>query len=105
MSIKTIKWIYSIFLFRKKYFRPFFFESIALLKAIINGTYTKYAYSNFILIFLCIGYLFSILDFIPDFIPFAGWVDDGLVLYFGFKLLKREITRYQSWRKEQLLML
>jgi uncharacterized membrane protein YkvA (DUF1232 family) len=35
------------------------------------------------------GYLFSPIQLIPNFIPVIGFLDDGLVLFFGVKLLQK----------------
>jgi uncharacterized membrane protein YkvA (DUF1232 family) len=36
-----------------------------------------------------VGYVFSPIQLIPNFIPVVGWLDDAAVLYAGMRLLKR----------------
>src|SRR5436190_18326343 len=38
---------------------------------------------NALLAVLAVAYAISPVDVIPDFIPIVGWLDDGLVLWFG----------------------
>ncbi len=38
---------------------------------------------------LIIGYVISSIDIIPDFIPFAGWMDDLIVVPLGLALLRK----------------
>jgi uncharacterized membrane protein YkvA (DUF1232 family) len=37
-------------------------------------------------------------DFIPDYIPVLGWIDDGLVLYLVLKRLVKETQRYNRFK-------
>lgn len=46
-------------------------------------------------------YIISPIDFIPDFIPVAGWADDGTILYLVIKQLKKEAERYTTMQNRQ----
>jgi uncharacterized membrane protein YkvA (DUF1232 family) len=46
-------------------------------------------------------YIANPLDFIPDFIPFIGRLDDSLVLGYFTKQLNVEIQRFMAWEVEQ----
>jgi len=46
-------------------------------------------------------YIISPIDFIPDFIPVAGWADDGTILYLVIKQLKKEAERYATMQNRQ----
>lgn len=39
-------------------------------------------------------YILSPIDFLPDFLPILGWVDDGIIFYFLLKRLMTELNRY-----------
>ena len=44
------------------------------------------------------------LDFIPDTIPGAGYIDDALVVTACLKLIKSDVDEYQKYRKEKGLI-
>ena len=43
-------------------------------------------------------YLASPIDIVPDIIPFAGWIDDILVVTAVVRLARFDIERYRRWR-------
>ena len=45
---------------------------------------------SFIVFFLSILYIISPIDFIPDFIPIVGWIDDLIVLFIGVLPMLRQ---------------
>lgn len=49
-------------------------------------------------------YIANPLDFIPDFIPVIGKLDDRLVLGYFTKQLNLEIQRFMAWEVEQGLV-
>jgi len=68
-----------------------------LVKAVINGKYKAVKKRNFLKIAFGFLYLFSVIDFVPDFIPFIGWVDDVAVLFIIYRSLKGEIENFKKW--------
>jgi uncharacterized membrane protein YkvA (DUF1232 family) len=72
-----------------------------LVKAVINGEYKTVKKRNFLKVALGFLYLFSAVDFVPDFIPFIGWVDDVAVLFIIYRSLKGEIESFKQWEKTQ----
>jgi uncharacterized membrane protein YkvA (DUF1232 family) len=68
-----------------------------LVKSFINGEYRAVKKRNFLKIALGFLYLFSSIDFVPDFIPFIGWVDDVAILFVIYRSLKGEIDAYKKW--------
>jgi uncharacterized membrane protein YkvA (DUF1232 family) len=81
------------------------FNDVAALKrlveAIVNGKYKTVKKRNFLKVALGFLYLFSAVDFVPDFIPFIGWVDDVAVLFIIYRSLKGEIERFKAWEQTQ----
>ncbi len=46
-------------------------------------------FHKFLLLLLGVAYLISPVDLIPEFLlPFLGWVDDGVILYAIYHLLR-----------------
>ena len=45
-------------------------------------------------------YILFPFDFIPDWIPVVGWLDDGAIFYFLVKRLIGELDRYQQSRTQ-----
>ena len=49
---------------------------------------------------LGIAYLVSPIDIVPDVIPFAGWIDDLVVVTAVLRLARFDLERYRRWRSE-----
>lgn len=47
-----------------------------------------------------LAYLASPIDIVPDIIPFAGWIDDILVVTAVVRLARFDIERYRRWKSE-----
>ena len=46
---------------------------------------------NPLMIVLCVLYILSPIDVIPDFIPFVGWADDlGVIAYLASNLMSKK---------------
>jgi uncharacterized membrane protein YkvA (DUF1232 family) len=60
----------------------------------------KFRLSLFTLILLITALLYLIFpfDLLPDFIPFIGWIDDGVLLYLLLQQLTKETKRYAAFR-------
>jgi len=81
------------------------FEEIKLLfevvSAWISGTYREIPYGTLIAIFGAILYFISPIDFIPDFIPFIGFIDDALVISLTLNGISYDLDRYREWKYSQ----
>ncbi len=47
-----------------------------------------------------VAYLVSPIDIVPDVIPFAGWIDDIMVLMAVVRLARFDLERYRRWKGE-----
>lgn len=74
-----------------------------MLKAWIKGDYKNASKKSIIAVVAALIYFVNPLDFIPDFIPIIGKLDDILVLGYLVKSLNKEIERFMAWEKEQEL--
>lgn len=73
---------------------------IEMLKAVKSGKYqlSKWAIAAII---GAIIYVVSPIDAVPDFIPVAGWLDDGAVVTAVVKGLEEVIKAYIKYKKER----
>lgn len=78
-----------------------------LLPMICDALRGKYRFSFFTLLvlILCLAYLIFPLDLLPDFIPFIGWIDDGVLLFLLLRQLKRETVRYRQYKEKNKMSL
>ncbi len=63
-----------------------------------RGNYKHISKRTAIIVGVCIGYVISPIDLIPDFIPVAGKIDDISVILFMLKAVKRELGFYRIWQ-------
>ena len=46
------------------------------------------------------AYFASPIDIVPDVIPFAGWIDDIMILTAVVRLARFDLERYRRWKTE-----
>lgn len=66
-----------------------------MLKAVWRGEYRMSLLTNLLIVF---GILYVIIPLDFDWIPIAGWVDDGLVIFFVIKRLQKETQRFNRYK-------
>lgn len=72
----------------------------SLLKDYWKGDYRDIS-SGFIVVFLLtVVYILCPIDLISDFIPFAGQIDDALILLLGLYLLEKDLYKYKKWKNQ-----
>ncbi len=72
-----------------------------LLKDYWNGQYPNAPWKLVAAIGFAVLYLISPLDIIPDFIPVAGFIDDGTVFALVINQFQSEIDAYKEWKAAQ----
>lgn len=76
--------------------------TISMITDYINGSYREIPYWLLISAVAAIIYLVSPLDLIPDFVPFAGFIDDAAVLSLVFDVgLSAELKKYRKIKNKQ----
>ncbi|MGO1369005.1 MAG: YkvA family protein [Senegalia sp. (in: firmicutes)] len=75
--------------------------SISLLKAYISGEYRDISKTTIIKIVAAILYFVNPFDVVPDFILYAGYIDDALVFSLVLRGMKKEIEKYKKWNTMQ----
>ena len=86
--------------------RPFikdFFTVLSLVKALILGKYKGVSGKTVMAIVLGAVYLFSPIDFIPDFFSIFGFADDITVLGAITLLIRDDLEKFREWKKSESL--
>ena len=73
---------------------------IEMIKAAISGEYPLPAWAIAAIIGAII-YVVSPIDAVPDFIPVAGWLDDGAVVAAAVKDLEEVIKAFIKYKNER----
>ena len=71
-----------------------------MVSAWLKGDYKNISTQSIIAVVAALIYFVNPLDFIPDFIPVIGQLDDIFVLSYLIKMLNKEIERFMAWEKE-----
>ena len=74
---------------------------IEMLKASFSGEHPLSAWAIAAIIGAII-YVVSPIDAVPDFIPVAGWLDDGAVVAVAVKALEEVIKAYIKYKREKI---
>ena len=71
-----------------------------MLRSWMEGDYKNISSKSILAVVAALLYFVNPLDFIPDFIPVIGQLDDILILGFLIKTLNKEIERFMAWEKQ-----
>lgn len=82
-----------------------FLQKFPTIIRMLKSIFSKNGYSpgkkNLFVPGLIFVYLISPIDFLPDWIPLIGIVDDLALLTFAIPFLMKEADRFLEWEKEQ----
>lgn len=68
-----------------------------MIRAYSNGSYRHIPWKNMLMVTAGIIYFVTPLDFIPDFIPVIGYLDDLTILMWVFNSIKESIEEFEEW--------
>ena len=68
----------------------------ALIKAYVQGSYTKLPLITLVKITAALLYFVMPFDFIPDFLPFVGFADDLAIVVWVGKAIKEELDEFEK---------
>jgi len=72
---------------------------INMFKSFISGEYRSFSKRTIITIIAALLYFVNPLDVVPDFIIYAGYIDDALVFSFLIRSIKNEIEDFKRWKE------
>ncbi|MDJ0622382.1 MAG: YkvA family protein [Desulfocapsaceae bacterium] len=68
-----------------------------LIKAYAKGQYRKIPWRSLVMIIASVLYFVWLVDLVPDFIPFLGFLDDAAILGWTLKTFKSDIDDFTEW--------
>lgn len=71
---------------------------MAMIKDTSSGKYKQVPWFTIATIAMALLYVLNPLDFIPDFIPGLGYLDDVTVLGIGLGWVESDLHRYLDWK-------
>lgn len=70
----------------------------SMVRDSITGRYPNTPWLTLATTTLILLYVLNPLDFIPDFIPFIGYIDDLVIMTIGLGWIETDLHRYLDWR-------
>lgn len=70
---------------------------VRMITNTVNGNYNDTPWQTILMLIAGLLYFITPLDAIPDFIPIAGFIDDGTVLVWLGKCFRDDLSRYKNW--------
>lgn len=72
----------------------------SLIKSYVQKEYTDIPIGTILAIISALVYFVSPIDVIPDSIPGAGYIDDGVVIAVCLKMVDSDLQEYRIWREQ-----
>lgn len=73
----------------------------SVVRDYINGEYREIPFGSIAAIVTALLYVLCPVDFIPDFIPFVGYVDDAMIVAVCLAMIERDLLVYKEWKKKK----
>ena len=79
-----------------------FFSELKLLFSLVKefylGTYKDVPWWSVAAIVTSLLYVLNPIDFIPDFIPGLGYIDDAMIVGVCLNMVSKDIEKYKKWK-------
>lgn len=72
----------------------------SLIKSYVQKEYTDVPIGTIVAVISTLIYFVSPIDIIPDNIPGAGYIDDGVVISVCLKMVDSDLQEYKIWREQ-----
>ena len=72
----------------------------SLVKSYVKNEYTDIPIGTIVAVLGALIYFVSPVDLIPDNIPGAGYIDDGVVITVCLKMVDSDLQEYKIWREQ-----
>lgn len=72
----------------------------SLIKSYVQKEYTDIPLGTIVAVISALVYFVSPFDIIPDNIPGAGYIDDGVVITVCLKMVESDLHEYKIWREQ-----
>ncbi len=73
----------------------------SIVKDYMNGSYKEIPLTTIVSIVASLLYLISPIDFIPDFIPGIGFIDDVFVIGLVISSATSDLDKYKEWKESK----
>ena len=74
---------------------------IRLLRAYASGDYREVPWATLVMVVAALIYFLSPVDFVMDWIPLVGMVDDVAVLAFVAKAARSDLAAFRAWEERK----
>lgn len=71
---------------------------IQMIRSYVNKEYRDVPVGTILALISATAYFLSPVDFIPDFLPFVGFLDDAAVIAAALKWVSNDLDDYRVWR-------
>jgi len=72
-----------------------------MFRAMLKRQYRVVPWLSIGAVVLALVYVIDPIDFIPDYIPFVGYIDDAVVLGILWRALQRDVKKFLIWEEKQ----
>ncbi|MEM7111098.1 MAG: YkvA family protein [Chloroflexota bacterium] len=80
----------------------YFKALLRLIEASVRRRYVAVPWQSLVMALAAVIYFVNPLDFIPDFIPLFGYLDDVTILAYVIRRIKHDIDAFLTWETKQL---
>ncbi|REA62558.1 hypothetical protein DSL64_09225 [Dyadobacter luteus] len=77
---------------------------IRMIRATANGSYKGLPWKSLVSVIAVLIYFVSPIDIIPDFLPVVGIADDVALVFWLFRTIASDISKFSEWEKHEKII-